>query len=82
MSTQIDIFIDKLYRYDRRNEHCFIGFPLEKGLVSDTDKVFVRDPANETCINRLFDCYKHFLILTMAIMILFNKHKNVINIDW
>ncbi len=48
MSTQIDIFIDKLYRYDRRNEHCFIGFPLEKGLVSDTDKVFVRDPAKET----------------------------------
>ena len=27
MSTKIDLFIDKLYRYDRKNEHCFIGFP-------------------------------------------------------
>ena len=44
MSRQIEIFIDKLYRYDRTNEHCFIGFPLPKGLVSDSDQFSMIDP--------------------------------------
>ena len=47
MTTEIEIFIDKLYRYDRKNEHCFIGIPLEKGLVYDTGMFQVKDPAKE-----------------------------------
>jgi hypothetical protein len=47
MSKQIEIFIDKLYRYDRISEPCFIGFPLEKGLVSDLSAISLTDPAKE-----------------------------------
>ncbi|WP_066738207.1 beta-L-arabinofuranosidase domain-containing protein [Butyrivibrio sp. AE2032] len=47
MSTEIEIFIDKLYRYDRKNEHCSIGFPIERGLVSDTSCFSVWDPVKE-----------------------------------
>ena len=50
MSTKIDLFIDKLYRYDRKNEHCFIGFPLEKGLVSDVARISVLDTEKETSL--------------------------------
>ncbi len=50
MSEQIELFIDKLYRYDRVSEHCSIGFPLKKGLVSDTDKIRITDPLNGTVL--------------------------------
>ena len=45
MSNTIEIFINKLYRYDRVSEPCYIGFPLEKGLVSDTTNFTLTDPA-------------------------------------
>ncbi len=48
MSTRIEIFIDKLYRYDRINEHCSIGFPFEKGLVRDTSDISLWDPVKES----------------------------------
>ncbi|WP_024864455.1 beta-L-arabinofuranosidase domain-containing protein [Butyrivibrio sp. FCS014] len=48
MSRNIEIYIDKLYRYDRKNEHCYIGFPLERGVVWDADSISVKDPAKET----------------------------------
>ncbi len=35
----IKIHIDKLYRYARRNEPCFIGFPLPKGKLKDPEEV-------------------------------------------
>ncbi len=50
MTTAIEIFVDKLYRYDRKNEHCFIGIPLEKGLVFDADRIYVKDPVKEEYI--------------------------------
>ena len=48
MSERIEIYIDKLYRYDRKNEHCSIGFPLKRGVVWETDRISVKDPAKET----------------------------------
>lgn len=39
--TMIDIYIDKLYRYARKNEPCFIGIPLKKGTLYEADKVAV-----------------------------------------
>ncbi len=47
MNKQIEIFIDKLYRYNRVSEPCCIGFPLEKGLIFDTDNVTIKDPVND-----------------------------------
>ncbi len=44
MNNCFEIFIDKLYRYDRIAEPCYIGFPLKKGLISDTDMVRIIDP--------------------------------------
>ena len=44
MSRQIEIFIDKLYRYDRFLEHCYIGFPLKKGLLMNEEGITLYDP--------------------------------------
>ena len=44
MSKQIEIFIDKLYRYTRVFEPCYVGFPLAKGLVYDTASFTLVDP--------------------------------------
>ena len=37
----IDIYVDKLYRYERKAEPCFIGIPMKKGVLSDLDQVAV-----------------------------------------
>lgn len=37
----IDIYIDKLYRYERKGEPCFIGIPVKKGALYDLDRVAV-----------------------------------------
>jgi len=37
----IDIFFDKLYRYDRKEEPCYIGFPLKEGKLKDAGSVRV-----------------------------------------
>nr|WP_297703047.1 hypothetical protein [uncultured Butyrivibrio sp.] len=39
MNKKIEILIDKLYRYDRKDELCFIGFPLPKGTTTDTSDI-------------------------------------------
>ncbi len=39
----IEVKIDKLYRYDRKSEPCFIGFPLPKGTLYDDKKVYLYD---------------------------------------
>lgn len=38
---RIDIHVDKLYRYERREEPCFVGIPMKKGALYDLDKVAV-----------------------------------------
>lgn len=50
MNREIEIFIDKLYRYDRILEPCYIGFPLEKGLVYDTADFSLIDPDKATVL--------------------------------
>ena len=42
----ITIHIDKLYRYERKMEPCFIGFPLPKGKLKNTESVRVRSKKN------------------------------------
>lgn len=37
----IDIYIDKLYRYERKEEPCFIGIPMKKGVLNSLDRVAV-----------------------------------------
>lgn len=37
----IDILFDKLYRYDRISEPCYIGIPVKKGELKDTEQVKV-----------------------------------------
>lgn len=37
----IDIYVDKLYRYERKNEPCFIGIPMKKGALYNLDRVAV-----------------------------------------
>ena len=37
----IDIFFDKLYRYERVAEPCYIGIPVKKGELRDLSKVKV-----------------------------------------
>ncbi len=44
MSRQIEIFLDKLYRYDRKNEQLSIGFPLEQGLTREIGGIRITDP--------------------------------------
>ncbi len=41
MKKYTDIFIDRLYRYDRKSEPCFIGFPLPKGCLYDTKNIAI-----------------------------------------
>ena len=50
MKKQIEILIDKLYRYDRTLEPCYIGFPLAKGLAFDTESFRLLDPVKNTIL--------------------------------
>lgn len=43
MEKTIEIFIDKLYKFDRKNEQCSIGFPFPKGEVYDLSQVRIFD---------------------------------------
>ena len=38
---RIEIHVDKLYRYERKAEPCFIGIPMKKGTLYDLDRVAV-----------------------------------------
>ncbi len=42
----IDIFFDKLYRYDRVQEPCYIGIPVKEGELTDVSKVAVYQGEN------------------------------------
>ncbi len=37
----MDIYVDKLYKYERKEEPCFIGIPVKKGELRDLDRVTV-----------------------------------------
>ncbi|MBD5451036.1 MAG: hypothetical protein HDR25_00185, partial [Lachnospiraceae bacterium] len=37
----IDIYVDKLYKYERKAEPCFIGIPVKKGALLNLDQVAV-----------------------------------------
>ena len=50
MNKQIEILIDKLYRYDRTLEPCYIGFPLAKGVAFDTEEFTLIDPVKNTIL--------------------------------
>lgn len=43
----IDIFFDKLYRYERVAEPCYIGIPVKKGELRDLSKVKVYQEGRE-----------------------------------
>ena len=37
----IDIYVDKLYKYERKAEPCFIGIPMKKSVLLDLEQVAV-----------------------------------------
>lgn len=37
----IELYFDKLYRYDRKAEHSYVAIPLKKGALTSTDNVAV-----------------------------------------
>lgn len=39
----MEIKFDKLYRYDRPQEHCFIAIPVKEGILQDLDRVQILD---------------------------------------
>ena len=39
ITMRIEIHVDKLYRYERKAEPCYIGIPMKKGTLYDLDKV-------------------------------------------
>lgn len=41
MKKTLDIYIDKLYRYARNSEPCYIGIPLKEGELANLDGVEV-----------------------------------------
>ncbi len=43
MGKTIEVFIDKLYKFDRKNEQCFVGFPFPKGEVRELAEVRILD---------------------------------------
>lgn len=43
----IDLIFDKLYRYDRVAEPCFIGIPVKRGLLRDAENVRVLQDGRE-----------------------------------
>ncbi|MCR4897427.1 MAG: glycoside hydrolase family 127 protein [Lachnospiraceae bacterium] len=46
----MEIFLDKLYRYDRKNEQLSIGFPLERGLTREIGGIRISDPETGRCL--------------------------------
>ncbi len=39
----VKLYLDKLYRYERTNEHMWVAVPVKKGRLFSTDSVFVMD---------------------------------------
>ena len=63
-----DIYFDKLYRYDRISEPCYIGIPVREGELRDTDGVCVyqdgkRVPLQTKVTSRHRDDSVRFLFL-------------------
>ncbi len=44
----IHIHFDKLYRYDRVQEPCFLAVPFKKGVLYDKDKIVIASGSHET----------------------------------
>lgn len=42
----VDIYFDKLYRYPRKEEHCFVAIPVKKGELESLSKVAVMQDGN------------------------------------
>lgn len=64
----IPVHIDKLYRYERKAELCFIGFPLPKGALKDEKRVCLYDadvrlPVQVRATGRYGDGSVRFLFL-------------------
>jgi len=64
----MDIFFDKLYRYDRVSEPCYIGIPVREGELWETDQVCVyqegrRLPLQTRATSRHKDGSVRFLFL-------------------
>lgn len=64
----MDIYFDKLYRYDRISEPCYIGIPVREGELWDTDRVCVcqarkRLPLQSKITSRHKDGSVRFLFL-------------------
>lgn len=55
----IDIFFDKLYRYDRIGEPCYIGIPVKEGELTDTERVAVYQKGRQLPVQtRITSCHK------------------------
>lgn len=64
----MDIYFDKLYRYDRISEPCYIGIPVREGELRDADRVCVyqggkRVPLQSKVTSRHRDHSVRFLFL-------------------
>ena len=64
----MDIYFDKLYRYNRISEPCYIGIPVREGELWDTDGVCVyqdgkRTPLQTKVTSRHRDDSVRFLFL-------------------
>lgn len=82
MKRVIDIHIDKLYRFDRVLEPCFLGVPLEKGAMYDGSFVYVCDgdkslPLQYKVTSRYEDGSVRFLFLRFLADIPKNKNKKL-----
>ncbi len=80
MKKSIEIFIDKLYRFDRKNEQCSIGFPLPKGELTDLSKVRIFDetknvylPTQIKATSRYEDGSVRFIFIRFLVDIPANK---------
>ncbi len=78
MSREMEIFIDKLYRYDRKAEPCSVGFPLKQGELTDLKKVCVLDkgkklPLQVKATSKYPDGSVRFLFLRLLADIPANK---------
>lgn len=74
----IEVYIDKLYRYDRKSEPCFVGIPLPKGKLFGTDGVRLWDadrclPVQAKVTGRYDDGSIRFLFLRFLADIPANK---------
>lgn len=64
----MEIKFDKLYRYDRKKEHCFVAIPVKEGLLKNADRVQILDgdrvlPVQKKVTSRYKDGTVRYLFL-------------------